>query len=387
LNFPRRNMGGSVPLSRAEGVRYARHLALEGFGLESQRKLKGSSAAVVGLGGLGVPAAAYLAAAGVGKIALIDGDLVEESNLQRQFIFTEQDIGRGKAEAGAEKLRWMNPNITAVPVGERLRSSNGLSVLEEYDVILDATDNLPSRYLISDSCVILGKPDVYAGALGFEGQLSVLCTKQGPCFRCLQPVPSPPDALPSCADFGVLATVTGILGGVMANQAISLMTGTGSPLIGRLLVFDGMRSHFEEVPLKRVESCPACGTNPTLGSLVDYEAFCGKPAEEGTSFDISPTELKYSMEHGGGFILVDVREPHEFELCHIEGATLVPLAKLRERLNEFESDDRIIVYCHVGVRSTQATAIFRKAGFRRARNLKGGIDAWATEVDPSMARY
>jgi adenylyltransferase/sulfurtransferase len=381
-------MPRSVPLTAPEALRYSRHLVLPEVGPVGQRRLKGASVLVVGLGGLGVPAAVYLASAGVGKIGLIDSDTIELSNLQRQFIFSESDVGRKKAEVAAERLSQVNPNVELVAHDRRLTSENSLDLLRGYEVVIDATDNLPSRYLINDSCVLLGKPDVFASVLGFDGQASVFFALMGPCYRCVNPRPPPPGSVKSCEDAGVLGVLPGIMGAVQATQAIHILLGTGSPLVGRLLIFNGLETSFEEVRIRKDPSCAACGPNRTLTSPIDYEQFCGlKGAPAPHEFNVTPLALKALLSDRRQVVLVDVREQHEYDLCHLQGAKLIPLGQLPGRASELDRDSETVVYCHVGVRSTQAVSELRRAGFRNVRNLQGGIDAWAREVDPAMPRY
>ena len=381
-------MPKSVPLTAAEAQRYRRHLVLPEVGPEGQRRLKGSSVVVVGVGGLGIPAAVYLTAAGVGRVGLVDGDTVEMPNLQRQFLFREADVGRKKVEVAAERLSQVNPNVEAVAYDRKLDSSNAVEVIRKYEVVVDATDNLPSRYLINDACVLLGKPDVYASALGFDGQASVFFALLGPCYRCLSPTPPPPESVKSCEDAGVLGVLPAVMGGVQAIQAIHMLLGTGSPLIGRLLIFNGLDTTFDEVRIKKDPSCRVCGPNPTVTRLIDYEDFCGlKGMARPVEFDVTVSALKTLIDRGEKVILVDVREPYEYELCHLEGALLLPLGQLSARIGELDKGEEIVVYCHVGVRSTQAVSFLRKAGFSSVRNLQDGIDAWAREVDRQMPRY
>ena len=378
----------SVPLTASEAQRYSRHLVLPEVGPEGQRRLKGSSVVVVGVGGLGTPAAIHLAAAGVGRIGLVDGDTVEMSNLQRQFLFREADVGRRKVEVAAEKLRQVNPNVEVVAYDRKLDSGNAIEVIRKYEVVIDATDNLPSRYLINDACVLLGKPDVYASALGFDGQASIFFALLGPCYRCLNPDPPPPESVKSCEDAGVLGVLPAVMGGIQAVQAIHILLGTGSPLVGRLLVFNGLDTSFDEVRVKKDPTCRVCGPNPTVTRLIDYEEFCGmKRRAKPVEFDVTALALKASIDGGEHIILVDVREPYEYELCHLEGARLLPLKQLTARMGELDKSEEIVVYCHVGVRSTQAVSLLRRAGFSSVRNLQGGIDAWAREVDRQMPRY
>ncbi len=376
------------PLSTSEVQRYSRHLVLPEVGPEGQRRLKGSSVLVVGFGGLGTPAAVYLASAGVGRIGLVDHDIVEMPNLQRQFLFGEDDVGRKKVDVAGQKLRQVNPNVKIEVYGQKLDSSNALEVIRRYDAVIDATDNLPSRYLINDASVMLGKPDIYAGVLGFDGQASVFHAPQGPCYRCLYPEPPPPESVRSCDEVGVLGVLPGVMGGLQAVQAIQILLGKGSPLIGRLLVFNALDTSFEQIKVNRNPLCSVCGPNPTIKRLIDYEEFCGvKEQARSADFDDTPMALKASIDRGDHVQLLDVREPYEYELCHLEGAMLIPLGQLQARIKELEKDEETVVYCHVGVRSTQAVALLRQAGFSNARNLQGGIDSWARQVDPEMPRY
>jgi len=381
-------MPRSVPLTAPEAQRYSRHLVLPEVGPEGQRRLKGSSVIVVGVGGLGAPAVVYLAAAGVGRVALVDYDTVKMSNLQRQFLFGETDVGRKKVDVASERLRQVNPNVEVVTHDTKLDSGNALAVIRNYDVVIDATDNLPSRYLINDACVLLGKPDVYASALGFDGQVSVFFALLGPCYRCLSPRPPPPESVKSCEDAGVFGVLPAVMGGVQAVQTIHILLGTGSPLIGRLLVFNGLDTTFDEVRIKKDPICKVCGSNPAITSLIDYEEFCGlKGRTRPVEFDVTALALKSSIDGGEKVVLLDVREPYEYELCHLEGARLLPLGQLPARMGELDKGGDIVVYCHVGVRSTQAVSLLRRAGFCNVRNLQGGIDAWAREVDRQMPRY
>jgi molybdopterin/thiamine biosynthesis adenylyltransferase/rhodanese-related sulfurtransferase len=377
-----------APLTVNELQRYSRHLVLPEVGPEGQRKLKQSSALVVGLGGLGVPAAVYLASAGVGKIGIVDFDPVELSNLQRQFLFSEADLGRRKVDVAKEKLSQVNPNITVVTHGVRLDSANAMKIIGQYYVVLDATDNVPSRYLINDACVLQDKPDVYAGVIGFNGQASVFHASRGPCYRCLFSQPPPANSVRSCEEAGVLNIIPGIMGAIQANQALGIILGKGTPLISRLLVFNGLDNTFDEVRFRKNNSCPVCGPNPTVTELIDYEEFCGtKQKESKDEFDITATQLKSAIDAGRKLVLLDVREPFEYALCHLESSTLIPVDQLSHRLKELELNDEIVAYCHVGIRSAGAVSLLRKNGFTNVKNLLGGIDGWAAQVDPEMPRY
>jgi len=378
----------TVGLTANETQRYSRHLVLPEVGPEGQRRLKRSSVLVVGLGGLGVPAVVYLASAGVGRVGIADADLVEMSNLQRQFIFSKADLGRRKVDAAIEKLGLLNPEITVSPHPVRLDSTNAMEVIKEYDLVIDATDNLPSRYLINDACVLQSKPDVFASVLGFDGQASVFSTPNGPCYRCLYPEPPAADSVKSCEEAGVLNVIPGIMGSIQANQAIMFILGKGTPLIGRLLVFNGLDNSFSEIKLKKNSSCAVCGPNPTITQLIDYEQFCGlKRAEKLAEFDITTMQLKASIDSGKRPVLLDVREPYEYSLCHLESSTLIPVEDLPARLGELNRDSEIVVYCHVGIRSTRAVRLLKQAGFANVRNLQGGIDEWARQIDNNMPRY
>ncbi len=358
--------------------RYSRHLVLPEVGPEGQRRLKRSSVLVVGLGGLGIPAAVYLASAGVGRVGIADADCVEMSNLQRQFIFSKADLGRRKVDAAEEKLRLINPSIRVTPHAVRLNSSNAMEVIRKYDVVVDATDNLPSRYLINDACVLQEKPDIFASVLGFDGQASVFSTPNGPCYRCLYPEPPSPDSVKS----------PGIMGTIQANQAIGILLRKGTQLIGRLLVFNGFDNSFSEIKFKKNRTCAVCGHNPIITGLIDYEEFCGlKRTETIAEFDITAGQLKTAIDSGKRPVLLDVREPYEYSLCHLESSTLIPVEELDTRLGELKRDSEIVVYCHVGIRSASAVRLLRQTGFANVRNLQGGIDEWARQVDNKMPRY
>ena len=358
------------------------------MGPEGQQRLKRSSVLVVGLGGLGVPAAVYLASAGVGRVGIADSDLVEMSNLQRQFIFSEADLGQRKVDAAEEKLSLINLEIRVTAHPFRLDSSNAMEVIREYDMVIDATDNLPSRYLINDACVLQGKPDVFASVLGFDGQASVFSAPDGPCYRCLYPKPPTPDSVKSCEEAGVLNVIPGIMGTLQANQALMILLGKGTPLIGRLLVFNGFDNSFNEIKFRKNTACAVCSPNPTITQLIDYEEFCGlKRTETHAEFDITARQLKTSIDCGKLPVLLDVREPYEYSLCHMEPSTLIPLEELPTRTGELNPLSEIVVYCHVGIRSTSAVRLLKQAGFANVRNLQGGIDAWARQVDSKMPRY
>jgi molybdopterin/thiamine biosynthesis adenylyltransferase/rhodanese-related sulfurtransferase/molybdopterin converting factor small subunit len=377
----------NVTLSTSEIARYSRHLIMPEVGLEGQRKLKSASVLIVGAGGLGTPSATYLAAAGVGRIGIVDFDVIEKSNLHRQVLYSEQDLGKSKADVARKKLLEINPNISVEVHKVRLDSSNAIETFRAYDMILDGTDNFPTRYLVNDACVLLGKPNVYASIFRFEGQASVFYAREGPCYRCLYPEPPPPGLVPSCAEGGVLGVLPGIMGSIQAAQAIDLIIGKGTPLIGRLLLFDALEMKFRELKLKKNPGCSICGPNPTVTKLIDYQAFCG--VEEGLTADleVSPRELSSLLAQGKSVVVVDVREPWEYEINHIEGARLIPLDELPGRVNELSTADNIVVNCLSGQRSAQATRFLNGMGFKKAKNLRGGIRAWVAQVQPEMATY
>jgi adenylyltransferase/sulfurtransferase len=375
-------------LSHEEILRYSRHLILPDVGVEGQRKLKAARVLLVGTGGLGSPAALYLAAAGVGTIGLIDFDVVDTTNLQRQILHGTQTVGIPKIESARRRIQDLNPNVNVEAIETRLTSENALDIIRDYDIVADGTDNFPTRYLVNDACVLLGKPNVYGSIFRFEGQASVFYAKEGPCYRCLYAEPPPAGLVPSCAEGGVLGVLPGIIGSVQALEAIKLIIGRGAPLIGRLLLFDALRLKFRELKLERDPNCPVCGRNPTITSLIDYEAFCGvtaEPAYEGA--EITALDLKEEIDSGKAIVLLDVREPHEFEITALEGAQLIPSGELPARLGELDDHAEIVAYCHHGPRSLRALEIMRAAGFSKVRSLRGGIDAWAVNVDPEMPRY
>jgi sulfur-carrier protein adenylyltransferase/sulfurtransferase len=355
-------------------------------GPEGQRKLRSSSVLVVGAGGLGIPASVYLAAAGVGKIGLVDFDRVETSNLHRQTLYSDADIGRAKVEVAAERLRQINSNVSIVPYKAKLDSSNAMGMIHEYDVVVDCADNFPTRYLISDVCVFSHKRDVYASVSRSDGQASVFDGDSGPCYRCLYPEPPPPGSVQDCAEAGVLGVLPGIMGSVQAAQTINLLLGNGQPLIGRLLLFNATDLTFNELRVKKRDDCPVCGSNPSIKEPVDYEWFCGLKNQANTSRDVTPAELKRLMDNGD-VVLLDVREPYEYEICRLAGSKLIPLGNLPVRVGELERDAQLVVYCHVGTRSAAAVEFLSSQGFRRVHNLKGGIKAWAEDIDHSIPIY
>jgi sulfur-carrier protein adenylyltransferase/sulfurtransferase len=376
------------PLSHEEILRYSRHLILPDVGVEGQRKLKAARVLLVGAGGLGSPAALYLAAAGVGTIGLVDFDVVDKTNLQRQIIHGTSTVGRPKLQSASERIGDLNPNVRVEAFETRLTSENALDIIRGFDIVADGTDNFPTRYLVNDACVLLGKPNVYGSIFRFEGQASVFYAKEGPCYRCLYAEPPPPGLVPSCAEGGVLGVLPGIIGSIQAMETIKLILGVGEPLIGRLLLFDALKFQFRELKLEKDPDCPVCGRNPTVTGLIDYEAFCGigaEPVYDGAEITVS--ELKQELDQGKPIVIVDVREPHEHEIAHIDGAVFIPLGELPARLKELDDHAEIVTHCHHGARSLKALEILKAAGFSKVRSLRGGIDAWAVEVDGSLPRY
>jgi len=377
-------------LSHEELLRYSRHLTLPDVGLHGQSKLRDARVLLVGAGGLGSPAALYLAAAGVGALGIVDFDLVDRSNLQRQILHGTSDIGTPKTDSAQARLHDINPHVQVEAFGQQLTSANALEILSTFDIVVDGSDNFPTRYLVNDACVLLGKPDIYGSVFRFDGQVSVFFAKQGPCYRCLYAEPPPPDLVPSCAEGGVLGVLPGIIGSLQALEAIKLIVGFGQPLIGRLLLFDGRRMQFRELALEKDPACPVCGEHPTVTRLIDYEAFCGVRAGEGSTgagVEITARDLQRERSRKPNLLLVDVREPPEAEIASIEGARLIPLRELPSRLSEIPSHAEIVTHCHHGQRSLKAREILVGAGFASVRSLAGGIDAWSREVDSDVPRY
>jgi len=380
----------SASLRNEEMLRYSRHLILPEVSVEGQLRLKAARVLLVGAGGLGAPSGLYLAAAGVGRLGIVDFDVVELTNLHRQIAFGTSDIGRSKIEAAVERLRDLNPEIEIVAHETRLTSENAMEILSGYDVIVDGTDNFPARYLINDACVLLGKPDVYGSVLRFHGQASVFGFANGPCYRCLYPEPPLPGVVPSCAEGGVLGVLPGIIGSIQAAETIKLIVGAGETLAGRLLLVDALKRTFRELAVRKNPVCPVCGPGRTIRTLVDYETFCGAPrhttdASAGIP-EISPRDLKTRIDAGENIFLLDVREPREYEICHI-GGCLIPLAEIRTRVGELDPSRDTVVYCRRGERSAAAVAFLKRAGFTRVRNLRGGLLAWAEDVDPAFPKY
>jgi adenylyltransferase/sulfurtransferase len=370
-----------------ETMRYARQFTLPELGAEGQARLKQGRVLVIGAGGLGSPALLYLVSAGIGTVGFVDFDNVERSNLHRQVLHGEGSLGRPKTDSAAERLRDLNPDIVVRTHDTRLTSANALGIISEYDVVVDGSDNFPTRYLVNDACVLTGKPLVYAAIFRFEGQATVFGEPDGPCYRCLYPEPPPPGLVPSCAEAGVLGVLPGVLGSIQALEAIKLVAGIGESLKGRLLVFDALRLRFRELQVERDPDCPVCGVNPAVHELVDYEAFCGLGGMKDGDAEVSAQELAQSLEGSAPPLVVDVREPHEWEIAALEGATLIPLATLPARLAELDPGRPIVTVCHRGARSMRALELLRAAGFSDVRSLKGGVDAWAREVAPDMQRY
>ncbi len=383
----------SAPLTPAQYARYRRHLTLPELGLEGQQRLLAGSVLLIGAGGLGCPAALYLAAAGVGRIGLVDDDVVDASNLQRQILFTTHDLGRSKVEVARERLLALNPDVRVEVFATRLDSKNALELFADYDVIVDGTDNFPTRYLTNDACVLLGKPNVYGSIFRFEGQASVFDARSGPCYRCLYPEPPPPGAVPSCAEGGVLGILPGTIALVQATETLKILTGVGTSLSGRLLHYDALEMSFREFKLQKDPSCPVCGESPEIKALIDYEGFCGMPAREGPGAGEVPVcsagELARRRAAGEALCLVDVREADEVETARIEGSLWIPLAELESRVGELLAmrEKPVVVHCHHGGRSEKAARWLLARGFSRVENLEGGIEAWSLTVDPDVARY
>jgi adenylyltransferase/sulfurtransferase len=387
------------PALEAEEVkRYSRHLILPEIGMDGQRRLKAASVLCIGAGGLGSPVAMYLAAAGIGRIGIVDFDVVDYSNLQRQIIHGTSDVGRSKLQSAKDTITALNPHVHVEGYETALTSQNALELFKPYDVIIDGTDNFPTRYLVNDACVLTGKPNAYGSIFRFEGQASVFATKDGPCYRCLYPEPPPPGLVPSCAEGGVLGVLPGIIGMIQATEAMKLILGVGEPLIGRFLIYDALKMRFRELKLRKDPDCPVCGTHPTVTGLIDYEQFCGvrpepavtQVASGGTvsnEWEITPVELKRRMDAGETLQIVDVREPNEYQINKIPGTTLIPLGELPRRYQELDLDREIILHCKMGGRSAKAQDFLRTVGVTDTKNLKGGVLAWIDQVDPSQPKY
>ncbi|MFN2254226.1 MAG: molybdopterin-synthase adenylyltransferase MoeB [Candidatus Promineifilaceae bacterium] len=390
----------AVELSHEEIQRYSRHLIMPEVGMSGQKKLKAASVLLIGTGGLGSPLAMYLAAAGIGRLGLVDYDIVDYTNLQRQIIHGTKDVGRSKLQSAKETILDINPHVQVDSYEVPLTSANALEILAPYDIIIDGTDNFPTRYLTNDACVLLGKPNVYGSIFRFEGQASVFYAEEGPCYRCLFPEPPPPGLVPSCAEGGVLGVLPGTIGAIQATEAIKLIIGQGQSLIGRLLLYDALDMTFDEVRLRKNPNCPVCGPNPTITELIDYEQFCGMPAHDRSLYvtaenvdtavpQITPAELKRRLDNGDVLQIVDVREPHEWEISNLEdlGAFLVPQNEILEHMGELDMTRDIVVMCRSGARSASVIRELQKHGFQRLLNLEGGINEWAREVDGSLPVY
>jgi adenylyltransferase/sulfurtransferase len=380
----------AAPLSNDEILRYSRHLIMPEVGMEGQQKLKAARVLCIGTGGLGSPLSLYLTAAGVGTIGLVDFDVVDYTNLQRQVIHSTPDVGRKKLDSASDKLTAINPFVNIVKYETRLSSANALDIFRDFDIIADGTDNFPTRYLVNDACVLTGKPNVYGSIFRFEGQASVFATEEGPCYRCLYPEPPPPGLVPSCAEGGVLGILPGLVGIIQATEVIKLILGKGEPLIGRLLLVDALGMKFRELKLRKNPECPACGTHRTVIKLIDYNEFCGirgeeKPVSAGVP-EISVEEFKRRRDAGENLFVLDVREPHEYQICNL-GGYLIPLNDLPQRVNELDSSAEIVAHCKMGGRSAKAVQFLQQAGFKKVHNLTGGITAWSERIDPKVPKY
>jgi len=380
-------------LTNDEVKRYSRHLIMPEVGVDGQRKLKAAKVLCIGAGGLGSPVSMYLAAAGVGTLGIVDFDVVDFSNLHRQILHGTPDVGRSKLQSARDKLHAINPEVEIQTYETALSSQNALKLFEPFDIIVDGTDNFPTRYLVNDACVLTGKPNAYGSIFRFEGQASVFATKGGPCYRCLYPEPPPPGLVPSCAEGGVLGVLPGIIGIIQATETVKLILGIGEPLIGRFLIYDALRMRFRELKLRKDPDCPVCGTHPTVKQLIDYEQFCGvgpaapEPVAVNNATEITAVELKQRMDRGEKLRIIDVREPNEYQICRIPGTELIPLGDVPKRYNELDPDQELIVHCKMGGRSAKAADFLRSVGFKQVLNLKGGILDWIDKVDPSQPKY
>jgi adenylyltransferase/sulfurtransferase len=383
-----------IALTPQEIARYSRHLIMPEVALEGQKRLKAGRILLIGAGGLGSPLGLYLAAAGVGRIGLVDFDVVDFSNLQRQVLHGTPDVGRPKLQSAKDRLQAINPEVQIDLYETRLTSANALTILEPYDIVIDGTDNFPTRYLVNDACVLMKKPNVYGSIFRFDGQASVFQPPHGPCYRCLYPEPPPPGEVPSCAEGGVLGILPGLIGCIQATEAVKLLLGKGSPLIGRLLLYDALQMSFQQFKVRRNPKCPLCGDRPTITKLIDYEQFCGVGGQETTTasamdsqWETTVDELKRRLDRQEPVFILDVRNPEEYQICRIPGSTLIPLPQLPQRLSELQSDREIVVHCKSGMRSLKAQQFLRERGFQKVKNLKGGILAWADRIDPTMPKY
>ena len=386
--------GGALPeLTNDEINRYSRHLIMPEVGVEGQRKLKAAKVLCIGAGGLGSPVAMYLTAAGVGRLGIVDFDTVDFSNLQRQILHGTPDVGRSKLASAKDRLNALNPNVQIDTYETALSSQNALQIFEPYDIVVDGTDNFPTRYLVNDACVLLGKPNAYGSIFRFEGQASVFATKEGPCYRCLYPEPPPPGLVPSCAEGGVLGVLPGLIGVIQATETLKWIMGIGEPLVGRFLIVDALHMKFRELKLRKDPDCPVCGTHPTVTQLIDYEQFCGvtpaapEPPTVSTDTEITAVDFKQRLDRGDALKIVDVREPNEYQINRIAGSVLIPLGDVPRRYNELNPNDEIVVHCKMGGRSAKAADFLRSVGFKRVLNLKGGILDWIDKVDPSQPKY
>ena len=374
-------------LTLRERQRYSRHLLLPEVGEEGQRRLKGARVLCVGAGGLGSPAALYLAAAGVGTLGLVDFDVVDFSNLQRQIIHGTADVGKSKLESAQARIEALNPEVRVETFEARFSKANGKMLVEAFDVIVDGTDNFPARYLVNDACVLYGKPNAWGSIFRFEGQAAVFAARGGPCYRCLHPEPPPAGLVPSCAEAGVLGVLPGIIGTIQATEAIKLILGIGDPLIGRLIVYDALRMRFRELKLPKDPACPVCGNNPRITALQEYEHYCAPGGDVAQIAEITVRDLKARIDAGRPPVILDVREPPEAAICRLPGSRLIPLGELPRRLGELDRGAEIVVHCKSGVRSAKAVALLREKGFDRAANLTGGILSWIKEIDPTLPKY
>jgi len=382
-----------VTLTANEVSRYSRHLIMPEVGMEGQKRLKASSVLLIGAGGLGSPLGLYLAAAGIGRIGLVDFDVVDISNLQRQVLHGTPDVGRSKLQSAKDRLQAINPEVQLDLYETRLTSANALQIFKPYDIVIDGTDNFATRYLVNDACVLLGKPNVYGSIFRFDGQASVFAPPAGPCYRCLYPEPPPPGEVPSCAEGGVLGILPGLVGCIQATEAVKLILGKGSSLIGRLLLYDALQMRFQEFKVRRNPKCPMCGDRPTITQLIDYDQFCGVRGQETPAAaapqaaEITVEELKERLDRGEKVFILDVRNREEFQICRIPGSNLLPLPELAQRFGELSADQEMVVHCKSGMRSAKAIAFLKQQGFKKLRNVKGGILAWAETIDRAMPRY
>jgi adenylyltransferase/sulfurtransferase len=389
----------ATTLNKDEILRYSRHLILPEVGMEGQLKLKNAKVLMVGAGGLGAPLGLYLAASGVGRIGIVDFDVVDYTNLQRQVIHGTKDVGRKKLDSAADSMLDINPYMTVDKFDTAITSENALDIIKDYDMVVDGTDNFPTRYLINDACVLLGKPNVYGSIFRFEGQATIFAYPGGPCYRCLYPEPPPPGLVPSCAEGGVLGILPGTIGLIQATEAVKLILGVGESLVGRLLLYDALAMRFRELKLRRNPECPVCGDNPSIHELIDYHQFCGVPnpaevapvAEQQAGYmsdtEIDAVALKARLDRGDKFQFIDVREPNEYQIASIPGAKLIPLGDVPKRVGELDPNTEIIVHCKMGGRSAKACDFLRQSGFKNVKNMLGGITAWSDKIDPSVPKY